>query len=149
MSGSPRVTEVRLTKDYRFMYEHFVIATQNDLFLFLERNGEVVDALKFGFSIFKYGAPNDEARGGHPLSKYGLGFYGLYYVEGSPWIQELMTSNRVHPRHSDAMYSNRRHYVACFKDVTLDVICTEMQEAQISVAEIGAIVSQQLGHLEA
>jgi hypothetical protein len=55
MSSSPKVTEVRLSKEYRFMYENFVLATQNDLFLFLERNGEAVDALKFRFSIFKYG----------------------------------------------------------------------------------------------
>jgi hypothetical protein len=149
MSSSPKVTEVRLSKDYRFMYENFVVATQNDLFLFLERNGEAVTALKFSFSSFKYGAPNDEARGGHPLSKHGLGLYGLYYVENSPWIQELMTADRVHPRHSDTMDSDRKHYVACFKDVTLDVVCTEMQEAQLSVAEIEALISQQMGYLEA
>jgi hypothetical protein len=59
-----------------------------------------------------------------------------------------MTANRVHPRHSDAMYSGRKHYVVCFKDVTLDVVCTEIPEAQFSVAEIEVLVSQQLGCLE-
>ena len=149
MSSTPKVTEVRLSRDCRFMYENFVLATQNDLFLFLERNGDTVQVLKFSFITFKYGAPNDEARGGHPLSKFGLGYYGIYYVEESPWIRELMAANRVHPRHSDAAYSGQKHYVVCFKDVTLDVVCTEMQEMQISVAEIEALVAQQVAFLEA
>lgn len=72
-----------------------------------------------------------------------------HYVENSPWIQELMIANRIHPRHSEAIYSHRKHYVACFKDVTLDVIRTEMQEAQFSVAEIEALISQQVGYLDA
>jgi hypothetical protein len=73
----------------------------------------------------------------------------LYRFIGEEYglIAQLMTANRVHPRHSDAMYSNRKHYVACFKDVTLDVVCTEMQETQFSVSEIEALVSQQVGYL--
>lgn len=148
MFSHPKVTEVILGKNYPFKYENFVIATQHALFLFLEKHDVVVDALKFDFSIFKYGAPNDEARGGHPLSRYGLGFYGLYSVEHSPWIQELMISNRVHPGHSDAMYANLKHYVACFKDVTLDVVCADMQEVQLMIKEINALVSQQMEYLE-
>lgn len=71
---SPVVSEVQLSREYRFMYENFVIATQRETFLPLERNGDQVHALKFDSPNIKYGAQNDEARGGHPLSKYGLGF---------------------------------------------------------------------------
>ena len=59
----PEVVEVVLRKNYRFMYENFVIATQGDLYLLLEKSGGMVDALKFDFSIFKYGSPNDEVAG--------------------------------------------------------------------------------------
>ena len=74
--ATPSVVEVPLRKGYRFMYKNFLISTQQDLYLLLEKNGATVDALKFDFTIFKYGSPNDEARGGHPLSAHGLGFVG-------------------------------------------------------------------------
>jgi hypothetical protein len=142
--ATPIVVEVPLRRQYRFMYENFVISTQRDLYLLLEKSGETVDALKFDFTIFRYGSPNDEARGGHPLSAHGLGFYGLYEVRNSPWLGELMRANRVHPKHDDALFSGRKHFIACLKDVMLEVVCDEMQEVQLSVEEISALVSKEL-----
>jgi len=144
----PRVFEVPLSKAYSFMYENFVIATQHELYLLLEKTEGTVRAIKFDFSASKYGSPNDEARGGHPLAKYGLGVYGLYQVAGSPWIRELMAANRVHPRHTDALFADLKHYIACFKDVTLEVVCKEMREITLSVSEVAVIVSQQVDYLE-
>src|SRR6266498_2412308 len=104
---APLVREVQLKKEYPFQYENFVLVTQHELYLLLEKDGTSISALKFSFRSFKYGSPNDEARGSHPLMKYGLGWYGLYQVENSPWIHELMLANRIHPRHNDAMFADK------------------------------------------
>ena len=145
--AEPIVVEVHLQKHYRFMYENFVIATQGDAYLLVEKDGQKVSALKFNFRQLKYGSPNDEARGGHPLSAHGLGFYGLYEVRNSPWIAELMRANRVHPMHQDSMYGDLKHYIACFKDVMFEVVCDAMEEMQLSVDEVNALISKQLDYL--
>lgn len=43
----------------------------------------------------KLGYPNDEALAGHALYSSGLGFYGIFEVRPSPWMEEVKTSNRV------------------------------------------------------
>jgi hypothetical protein len=144
----PTVQEVALSRHYSFQYENFVVATQQEVFLLLEKEGTTVHALRFPFTRLRYGGPNDEARGGHPLAKCGLGFYGLYQVEGSPWLQEVIVANRVHPSHSDEMFADKRHYIVCFKDVMLEVIGSEYQEVAFEESELFAIIQQQLGYLE-
>lgn len=130
------------------MYENFAVLTQGMIYLFLEKVGDTVFALRFAGSNCKYGGPNDEAHGAHPLAKCGLGFYGLYEVHDSPWIREMMIANRVHPRHSDSMFDGLRHFVACFKDVKFECVCREMSEVQLSRDEFSELVAQQLGYLE-
>jgi hypothetical protein len=78
----------------------------------MEKNGDSIHALYFDSPKCKYGGPNDEAHGGHPLAKYGLGLYGLFEIENSPWVYEMMIANRVHARHSDSLLSNYRHVIA-------------------------------------
>lgn len=141
----PKVTEITLRKNYKFMYENFVVATQQEVFLMLEKQGEFAALLHFDSpQQMKYGSPNDEARGGHPLSKYGLGFYGFFEVENSPWIKALMVGNRVHPRHSDSLFDGMKHYIVCFKDVMLEVACDSYEERQMPVAEFISLVNEQL-----
>ncbi len=144
---APKVVEITLSKKYAFMYTNFVIATQHDIYILLERHGDVVDVLHFDSQQMKYGSPNDEARGGHPLSSCGLGFYGLFEVEHSPWITEQMIANRVHPSHSDSVFDGKRHYIACFKDVMLEVTCRSFREKQLSVSDVASLVKQQLDDL--
>lgn len=144
---TPKVVEITLKKHYDFMYENFVVATQHDVYLLLEKHGETVDILRFDSANLKYGSPNDEARGGHPLARYGLGFYGLFEVQNSPWIKEMMLANRVHPSHSDSMFEGRKHYIACFKDVMLEVVCRSFAEIQISMTEFFSLVNEQLAFL--
>ena len=144
---TPKVVEITLSKKCAFMYENFVIATQSGIYLLLEKHDDVVDVLHFDSPQMKYGAPNDEARGGHPLSKHGLGFYGFFEVEHSPWIRERMLANRVHDRHTDSMFDREKHYIACFKDVMLEVTCRSYQEKQMSVPEIEALIKEQLNYL--
>jgi len=149
-SATPAVKEIQLQKEYRFMYENFIISSQQILYLLVEENNGVVDALKFNFSIYKYGYPNDEALGAHPMAKFGLKWYSLFEVENSPWIEELKNSNRVHHRHSDSLYKDRKHYIVTFKDVTLDVITSSpYEEVTLTKDEIIGFVSQQLAYLNA
>jgi hypothetical protein len=142
------VREVNLQKDYRFQYENFVLATQHELYLLLEKEATSVRALKFRFSSFKYGSPNDETRGSHPLMKYGLSYYGLYQVENSPWINQLMVANRIHPNHKDSMFADQKHYIACFKDVMLEIVCREFEEVKLEESDLVAILHDQIGYLE-
>jgi len=146
--STPIVREVKLREDHGFQYENFVLATQHEIYLLLKKARTSVSALKFRFTSLKYGAPNDEARGSHPLMKYGLGWYGLFQVENSPWIDDLMASNRVHPSHKDSMFSDRKHYIACFKDVMFEVVCREFEEVVLEEADLAAVFQQQLTYLE-
>lgn len=91
-STAVSVTEVSVSKDYAFMYENFIVSSQQKLFLLLEQTDSVIDSLQFDFLIYKYSYPNDEVS--HPLSKYGLGSYGLFEVTNSPWVTELKDNNR-------------------------------------------------------
>jgi hypothetical protein len=129
------------------MYENFVIATHDGIYLLLERTNDAVDVLFFDSPKLKYGSPNDEARGGHPLWRYGLGFYGFFEVIDSPWIREQMIANQAHDKHSDSLFSQYRHFVACFKDVMLEVTCCSYEERTMTVAEIEALIQGQLANL--
>ena len=144
---APRINEIKLSKHYKFMYENFVFATQQDVFLMLEKRGDVITFIRFDSPRMKYGPPNDEARGGHPLFKFGLGIYGLFEVENSPWIKEQMVANRVHPGHFDAMFDGMKHYIACFKDVMLEVACRSYEERQLPVGEFMSLINDQLDNL--
>lgn len=143
-SEKPIVKEIKLKKEYKFMYENFLISGQQDLYLLLEENDGLLDTLRFKFLIYKYGYPNDEAMDAHPMAKYGLGFYGLFEVLNSPWIIEIRNSNWIHPRHNNNMYNDYKHYIARFKDVTLDVICSKMDELQMTKGQLIEIVNKEI-----
>lgn len=136
--------EIKLVKPYRFMYGNFIIAPQHETYLLLERCNDKVDVLYFDSPDLRYGAPNDEVRGGHPLSQFGLLTYGLFEVLYSPLVQEKMIANRVHPRHSDAMFEGKRHFIVGFKDVTAEIVCRSFAERTMTVAEVATLVQEQL-----
>ncbi len=130
------------------MYENFVISTQHDTYLMIGKSEDLISAIKFRGASIKYGSPNDESRGGHSLSRFGDLYYGLYEVENSPWIIEQKNANRVHPRHSDAMFADRKHYIACFKDVMLEASCGGYELVQLSTKEILSLVSNEVSMLD-
>lgn len=77
-------------------------------------------------SIFKFGSPNDEALGGHPLINNGLEFYSVHKVANSTWLASLEKQNSVHPRHNKMSYlKDKHHYIFTFHDSTLEVVATE------------------------
>ncbi len=140
------VTEVSLKNDYAFMYENFVVASQQKLYLLLEQNDDIIDALQFVALIYKYGYPNDEVS--HPYTKFGLGSYKLFKVDNSPWVTELKENNRQHDRHTDSSFDNYKHYIAKFKDVTVEVICTHMEEVQLTKAQLLVFIDEQINYLK-
>lgn len=147
-SSKPEIIELELSKKYKFMYENFLFSTQHNSYLMLRGNEGVVDVLKFKGSTTKYGSPNDEGRGAHPLTKYGALTYGFYEVKNSPWIKEQMVGNRCHPRHEDSMFVGKKHYIACFKDVMFEVTCRNYELVKLSKEELISLVLDETDNLD-
>ena len=140
------IKEVKLKKEYAFMYENFVVSSQQTLYVLLEESNEKIDALKFDPIIYKYGYPNDEVS--HPLTKYGLGFYGLFKVDNSPWMTEIKDNNKSHHSHNDSMFDNYKHYIAKFKDITIEILCTEFEEVELTKQDLANFVTEQISYLK-
>ena len=89
-------------------------------------------------NIFKFGSPNDEALGGHPLYKNGLKFYSVHEVKNSTWVQELEKQNSVHPQHDKQSFlKDKKHYIFTFHDSTLECVATEGEFWKPSVIVFG------------
>lgn len=73
-----------------------------------------------GCSSTKFGYPNDEALGGHPLYKRGLKAYGVFEVLGSSWIRQMTEQNRICFPHT--VDSKERHFIFTFHDSTFECI---------------------------
>lgn len=69
-----------------------------------------------------FGAPNDEALEGHPLSSRGLKNYAWFEVFNSSWIKALERMNSVHPQHRPESFKAYRHYVGTFHDSTFECV---------------------------
>jgi len=142
----PKVIEIELEKHFRFMYSNFVISSQQQLYLLLALKEYDIDVLVFDFSVYKYGYPNDEV--GHPLMKYGLGIYGFYEVLNSKWVEKLRINNSFHCRHSDEIFNKKKHYVAKFKDVTLEVISYNYELKTLSKSFFSNMLNEQFKYLD-
>jgi hypothetical protein len=139
------ITEVTLKKQYAFMYENFIVSSQQTLYVMLEENDGKIDALKFDPKLFKYGYPNDEIS--HPLEKFGLGSYGFFEVTHSEWIKEIREINKSHPSHTDSLFDKDKHYIAKFKDVTIEIICTEFEEVELTKEDLTNFLTEQISYL--
>ena len=91
-------------------------------------------------SIFRFGAPNDEALGGHRYAKIGLGYCSAYEVLNSEWIRELMVANRIHPNHKDSLFDSKRHFIFTFHDSTLEFVTWH----EFSVTRVGGELKRQV-----
>lgn len=145
MDKKPILTRINLSKEYAFMYENFIISTQTELYLLLENDEGNIRALKFKTILFKYGYPNDEGLGVHPMAKYGLSFYGFFHVEHSEWIEKLMERR---PKTSWKFFETHQHYIATFKDVCIDIICRGFEEVTLTKDDIIALTLKQLDNLK-
>jgi hypothetical protein len=144
MDKKPIVTQLTLSKDYKFMYENFVISTQREMYLLLQNHGGQIDALKFDFIIYKYGYPNDEGLGVHPMSKFGLGFYGLFRVDNSEWIDKL---EERRPKTTWDLFADYQHYIVTFKDVTIDIVSKGFKEVTLTADEVIELTKKEINNL--
>lgn len=134
--------KITLEKDYSFIDENFIVSSQQNLFLLLEENNGIIEALNFRFTIYKYGYPNDEV--GLPSKIPGVETYGISEIYNSQWIKEIMINNRSHTKHSDSFFSNHKHYVVRFKDVTLEVISKNYEIVKMTKVEFNNIINKEL-----
>jgi len=88
---------------------------------------EKIAVIRFPLCAYvAFGAPNDEALGGHPLSALGLKFYSVHEVKDSSLVRMLEQRNAVHPRHDRTRYlKDKKHYVFTFQDSTLECVVNE------------------------
>lgn len=109
--------------------EALVFATETELLLRYYISQEEAAVIQFPLvRIFRFGSPNDEALGGHPLNKLGLKFYSVHQIENSPWVAELERKNAVHPRHDKERFlKDAVHYIFTFQDSTLECVVNEGQ----------------------
>ncbi len=144
--ATPIVREVKLKNEYEFMFENCIFSTQRELYCILELEGDLINLLKFRFVQYKYGTPNDEIE--HPMQQHGMGLYGMYEIENSQWIEELKKQNETHPKHSEALFNTKKHYIIRFKDVTLEIISNGFDELQFTKTEFNKLMNNQIDFLE-
>ena len=77
----------------------------------------------------RFGAPNDGALAGHPLTSHGLQPSGSFVVENSSWILELAGVNSVHPVHEPSYYADLRHFVITFRESTFECVAKRADSA--------------------
>jgi hypothetical protein len=100
-----------------------VLANAATLSLLYMTDGDRYAVVRFPLcSYFAFGAPNDEALGGHPLARVGLQHYAVHEVHGSALVRELERRNSIHPRHDPALWLSKRHFVFTFQDSTLECV---------------------------
>ena len=111
---------ITITDDY-YQYQKLVKDTD---FLFLHFDRATI---RFeSVSIFKCGYPNEEIF-------MHLDFYSdmrkhkMYEIQNSPWISELNNINKVHPRHSDLVFLNCKHYRILFEDEIFECIADNFE----------------------
>jgi hypothetical protein len=100
-----------------------VLADDTTLSLLYTTDGGQYAVIRFPlYTYLAFGAPNDEALGGHPLAKVGLRHYAVHEVHGSALVRELERRNSVHPSHDSSRWLSKRHYVFTFQDSTLECV---------------------------
>lgn len=100
------------------------------------------------YKIYQFGAPNEEARSGHPLYRYGLGLGTghVFRVSPSPWILHLERMNSVHPGHDPQRYERLTHYVFTFDDRTFECVAKSVSFEQRS-GSLRSVAGDQLKRL--
>lgn len=104
-----------------------VLATDSSLSLSYRTEQDRFVVVRFPMCDYLiFGAPNDEALGGHPLSGRGLEFYAVHEVRNSSLVELLERRNAVHPRHDrDRFLRSKKHYIVTFHDSTLECVFDE------------------------
>ena len=72
----------------------------------------------------RFGLPNDEALGGHPLYERGLDYYAIGEVLNSTWAAEAERQNRV--CFPDCPRWDTRHFVFTFHDSSFECLADDL-----------------------
>jgi hypothetical protein len=75
--------------------------------------------------ITKFGYPNDEALGGHPLAAKMQGAYDIYEVLNSSWAMQLEQQNKVLFPNTGKWKS--RHFIFTFHDSTFECLADNLK----------------------
>lgn len=78
-----------------------------------------------GCLLTKFGYPNDEALGGHPLYERGLRCYGAFEVLNSSWAAAVAAQNRHSFPDTRDDYAGR-HFIFTFHDSTFECLAMEL-----------------------
>jgi hypothetical protein len=82
----------------------------------------------------RFGGPNDEVFGGHPLTGRGFGGYGAYLVQNSRWIALQRTINGVHDNYDPYRWNQYEHYLLAFHDDMFECIAEGYRTVELNVA---------------
>ncbi len=95
---------------------------------------------------FKFGGPNDEVFGGHPLTGKGFGGYGAYVVANSKWLDQEMRIQSVHRGFDPARWKDTRHYLLAFHDEMLECLAEDhrLHALDMSMAEALEVAQKRL-----
>lgn len=101
-----------------------IYANDSSLIVRYRTTGEKIAVIRFpNCSFSTFGAPNDEALGGHKLSSCGLDYYSVHEVANSSLIRMLEQRNSVHHRHDrDTYLKDKKHFIFTFQDSTLECV---------------------------
>ena len=100
----------------------------------------------WGCAGIRFGGPNDEAIGGHPLHGKGLDGYRAHEVINSAWIEDAIRVNSVHPHHSGDPFRRLHHYVLLFHDEMLEALADGI-EARLTEGTRREILTSLTGNL--
>ena len=115
--------ELRLSWDPRAPGPVLLAGLRTFVAFYLSGRDDGIGVVEFKqVTSVKIGSPNDEVLSGHPLWGRGLEPYRAHVVRNSPWITELMNTNRVHKRFDEARWSGTYHFLLTFHDETLECV---------------------------
>jgi len=97
----------------------------------------------------RFGYPNDEALGGHPLYAGGLRHYALFEVLNSAWLSDLVRQNRVvFPNDTSWPHRPYRHFVLTFHDSTFEALCMNVGTQATDETAVDTFLGLGLGRRE-
>lgn len=128
----------------------FVVANDTLLYLMffgkeLEETAdqEPIRLMKFILPIaHKFGMPGNETIQGHPYYKIGLRSPGIFRLNGSDWIEQLKTIDKIHPYFDDKKWTGFNHYIITFHDNMFECVAKdfeatmELRSAQEVITEL-------------
>jgi hypothetical protein len=63
-------------------------------------------------------------------------------------LDSLFHYDKVSVKKGQLQYSGKKHFIACFKDTMLEVICREYEEVRLSQSDLVEVFQEQLRYLE-